>query len=215
MCKKERIRRAVCVCAMCMILLHTSFNSTAAGLSLAMPKIVPAKGGQAVSENGIAAAVSGVSDAIAVQKENIRKREEEEARRRAEEEEKKRLEAERQAAERQAADAEEMRLLAALIHCEAGGEPYEGQVAVGAVVMNRVKSGAFPGSIREVVYQSGQFGPAMTGKLDRVLASGNIYESCYQAAGEAIAGQNPVGDALYFGDGRNYGILIGGHWFHS
>ena len=57
-------------------------------------------------------------------------------------------------------------MLAALIFCEAGGEPYEGQVAEGAVVMNRVRSGIFPNSITEVIYQSGQFGPAITGKLD-------------------------------------------------
>ncbi len=55
------------------------------------------------------------------------------------------------------------KLLAALIYCEAGNQPYEGQVAVGAVVMNRVRSGSYPNTISEVIYQSGQFGPAMTG----------------------------------------------------
>ena len=54
------------------------------------------------------------------------------------------------------------KLLAALIYCEAGNQPYEGQVAVGAVVMNRVRSGSYPNTISEVIYQSGQFGPAMT-----------------------------------------------------
>ena len=54
-------------------------------------------------------------------------------------------------------------LLASIIFCEAGNQPYEGQVAVGAVIMNRVKSAVYPNSISEVVYQSGQFGPAMTG----------------------------------------------------
>lgn len=106
-------------------------------------------------------------------------------------------------------------LLAALIYCEAGGEPYEGQVAVGAVVMNRVRSSSFPNTIREVIYQSGQFGPAITGKLDRVLAGGQTTDSCRQAAREAIAGYSPVGSALYFGDGQNFGQKIGGHWFHS
>lgn len=111
------------------------------------------------------------------------------------------------------ASVDEQTLLAAIIHCEAGGEPYEGQVAVGAVILNRVRSGVFPNSISEVIYQSGQFGPAITGKLDRVLASGNIYASCYEAAADALAGANPIGDALYFGCG-DYGQLIGGHWFH-
>lgn len=106
-------------------------------------------------------------------------------------------------------------LLAALIYCEAGGEPYEGQVAVGAVVMNRVRSSSFPNTIREVIYQSGQFGPAITGKLDRVLAGGQTTDSCRQAARDAIAGYSPVGSALYFGDGQNFGQKIGGHWFHS
>ena len=120
-----------------------------------------------------------------------------------------------EAAQEAAVSGSDTDLLAALIYCEAGGEPYEGQVAVGAVVMNRVKSGSFPNSISEVIYQSGQFGPAITGKLDRVLAAGSATESCYQAAREALAGASPVGDALYFGDGQNYGIQIGGHWFHT
>lgn len=107
----------------------------------------------------------------------------------------------------------DLNLLAAIIHCEAGGEPYEGQVAVGAVILNRVRSGVYPGSISEVIYQPGQFGPAMTGLLDSVLASGSVYESCYQAASDALAGANPIGEALYFGNG-DYGQLIGGHWFH-
>lgn len=112
-----------------------------------------------------------------------------------------------------AATSGEQALLAALIFCEAGGEPYEGQVAVGAVVMNRVRSGIFPNSITEVIYQSGQFGPAITGKLDAVLADGRTTASCYQAAADALAGANPIGEALYFGNG-DYGQLIGNHWFH-
>lgn len=115
-------------------------------------------------------------------------------------------------AARLAADQE---LLAALIFCEAGGESYEGQLAVGAVVMNRVKSARFPNSVREVVYQRGQFGPALNGKVDRVMAGGRATESCRKAAAQALAGSSPVGGALYFGDGKNYGTKIGGHWFHS
>lgn len=120
-------------------------------------------------------------------------------------------EAERLAAEQ--ASAYEQELLAALIFCEAGNQPYEGQVAVGAVVMNRVRSGIFPGTIEEVIYQSGQFGPAITGKLDRILSSGGYTDSSMQAAADALAGSNPIGEALYFGNG-NYGQLIGDHYFH-
>lgn len=58
------------------------------------------------------------------------------------------------------ASTDEVTLLAAIIQCEAGNEIYEGQVAVGAVVMNRVRSGSYPSSIYEVIYQSGQFPPA-------------------------------------------------------
>ncbi len=107
----------------------------------------------------------------------------------------------------------EQELLAALIYCEAGNQPYEGQVAVGAVVMNRVKSGTYPNTITDVIYQSGQFGPAMTGWLDSVLASGSYTDSARQAAADAIAGSNPIGGCLYFGNG-NWGIQIGDHYFH-
>lgn len=108
---------------------------------------------------------------------------------------------------------QDQELLAALIYCEAGNQPYEGQVAVGAVVLNRVRSGVYPNSIREVVYQSGQFGPAITGKLDRVLAGHSYTDTAMQAAADAIAGANPIGNCLYFGCG-NYGIKIGDHYFH-
>lgn len=115
-------------------------------------------------------------------------------------------------AQRQAREADQ-RLLAALIFCEAGNQPYEGQVAVGAVVMNRVNSGAYPGTIREVIYQSGQFGPAMTGWLDQVLASGGYTQTALQAAADALASSDPVEGCLSFGNG-NYGIRIGDHYFH-
>lgn len=89
-------------------------------------------------------------------------------------------------------------LLANLIYCEAGGEPYEGQVAVGAVVMNRVKSGAFPGTVSEVIYQRWQFEPAMTGRLALALSENRATDSCYQAADAAMAGQTTVGECLFF-----------------
>ena len=114
-----------------------------------------------------------------------------------------------------ATDEDTLTLLAALIQCEAGGESYEGQVAVGAVVMNRVRSTAYPNTISGVIYASGQFTPAMTGKLDRLLASGNIYESCYKAAKEALSGVSNVGDLTHFRrvNGRE-GLVIGNHVFY-
>ena len=113
------------------------------------------------------------------------------------------------------ADADTRMLLAALIQCEAGGESYEGQVAVGAVVMNRVRSGAYPDSIHGVIYASGQFTPAMTGKLNRVYEAGNIYPSCIKAAEEALAGVSNVGDRTHFrrNNGRE-GLVIGNHVFY-
>lgn len=108
---------------------------------------------------------------------------------------------------------EEKRLMAAIIYCEAGNQPHDGKVGVGAVIMNRVRSGRYPNSIEGVIYQPGQFGPAMTGKLGRVLASGKATPECYQAAEDALNGHNPIGSAMSFGNG-NYGQLIGDHYFH-
>lgn len=89
-------------------------------------------------------------------------------------------------------------LLANLIYCEAGNQPYDGQVAVGAVVMNRVLSGAFPDTIVGVIYQSGQFEPAMTGRLAIALSRDDATEACYQAADAAMAGQTTVADCIFF-----------------
>jgi len=112
-------------------------------------------------------------------------------------------------------DADTTLLLAALIHCEAGGESYEGQVAVGAVVMNRVRSKAYPDTIHGVIYASGQFTPAMSGKVNRVLESGKIYPSCIKAAEEALSGVSNVGDLTHFrrNNGRE-GLVIGNHVFY-
>ena len=113
------------------------------------------------------------------------------------------------------ASSSDTQLLAAIIECEAGGEPYAGQLAVGAVVMNRVKSGSFPNSISGVVYQSGQFTPASSGKLARVLNSGKISSSCYQAAAEALAGADNTGGAKYFHAGTSgSGTVIGTQIFY-
>lgn len=88
---------------------------------------------------------------------------------------------------------DDVTLLAAIIQCEAGSDIYESQLAVGAVVINRVKSGAYPNSISEVIYQRGQFGPASSGKLASVLASGSISGTAYQAATDAINGVDNTG----------------------
>ena len=121
-------------------------------------------------------------------------------------------EAQAQASSAVNASASEQELLAALIFCEAGNQPYDGQVAVGAVVMNRVRSGSFPDSITDVIYQSGQFTPAMTGWLDSVLASDGYTDSAMQAAADALAGSNPIGDCLYFSTGGG-GYQLGDHYF--
>lgn len=112
-----------------------------------------------------------------------------------------------------AADADELRLLGALIYCEAGNQPYEGMVAVGAVVMNRVKSGAYPNTIHSVIYASGQFTPAMTGKVAKAY-EGNVPELCLQAAQAAINGETTVGDATHFRRaGKREGYVLGDHVF--
>ena len=103
---------------------------------------------------------------------------------------------------------DDTRLLAALIYCEAGGESYNGKLAVGAVVMNRVRSPAYPNTISSVIYASGQFTPAINGKVARVYG-GDIPESCYQAAQAAIAGETNVGGATHFRRAGNHdGLLI-------
>lgn len=107
-------------------------------------------------------------------------------------------------------------LLANLIYCEAGGEPYEGQVAVGAVVINRVLSSKFPDTVVGVIYQKSQFSPVASGRLELALASNKATASCYQAADEAMKGVTNVGSCLFFRtpvEGLN-GISIGGHVFY-
>ena len=141
----------------------------------------------------------------------VQQREEEERQAQEEAAEKKR-EAEAQKAKAMAS-ADDV-LLAALIQCEAGDEPYEGQVAVGAVVMNRVKSPAYPNTIRDVIFASGQFTPAGSGQLARLLSAGNVKASCLQAAREAIGGASPIGGATHFRRaGGREGIVIGNHVF--
>ncbi|MCR5675046.1 MAG: cell wall hydrolase [Lachnospiraceae bacterium] len=108
---------------------------------------------------------------------------------------------------------DEVRLLGALIQCEAGNQPYEGQLAVGAVVMNRVRSAAYPNTIVGVIYASGQFSPAGSGRVADTY-NGKVKDSCIQAARAAIGGQTTVGSALHFRRaGSHDGVVIGGHVF--
>ena len=111
------------------------------------------------------------------------------------------------------ANADEVRLLGALIQCEAGCVSYDGQLAVGAVVMNRVKSGAYPSTIQDVIYASGQFTPAGNGKVARYY-NGDVNAQCIQAAQAAIAGQSNVGGATHFRRAGNHdGMVIANQVF--
>lgn len=105
-------------------------------------------------------------------------------------------------------------MLAAIIQCEAGGESYEGKLAVGSVVLNRVSSSHFPNTIAGVIYQGGQFSPVASGRFASVLAAG-ANASCRQAAGEVLSGNITIG-ALYFrrNDGSIPGTVIGNHVFY-
>lgn len=144
------------------------------------------------------------------QAKTIEEIEAEEARRKAEEEKAKRT----KNLGAVAASTNEVVLLAALIQAEGGNQPYEGQLAIGAVVMNRVRSGAYPNTIQGVISAPGQFGPAATGKVSSIMAAGPK-ASCMQAAQAAINGETTVGTATHFrnvNSGRP-GIVIGNHVF--
>lgn len=107
-------------------------------------------------------------------------------------------------------------LLANLIYCEAGGEPYEGKVAVGAVVINRVLSSVYPDTVVGVIYQNRQFSPVASGRLALALSQNRATQDCYRAADEAMSGYTNVGNCVYFRTpipGLE-GIVIGGHVFY-
>lgn len=108
-------------------------------------------------------------------------------------------------------------LLASIIYCEAGGEPYEGQVAVGSVVINRVLSSRYPDTVAGVIYQRKQFSPVGSGRLAIALQQGKATPSCYQAADEAMSGRSNVDNCLYFRtpiEGVTPRYQIGGHIFY-
>lgn len=117
-------------------------------------------------------------------------------------------------AAKKAEQAGDVRMLGAIIQCEAGNSSYEGMLAVGAVVMNRVKSGRYPGSIKGVIYQGGQFSPVASGHFESVLNNG-VKSSCLQAAQAAIDGADNTGGALSFRSASSgaAGVNIGGNVF--
>lgn len=88
---------------------------------------------------------------------------------------------------------EELDLLARVVQAEAGGEPFEGKVAVAAVVFNRVRSSKYPNSVWEVLHQPGQFTPVAQGTVPKKADA-----SCAEAVKRALAGEDPTGGALYF-----------------
>ena len=89
----------------------------------------------------------------------------------------------------------DVQLMARAINGEARGEPYEGQVAVGAVILNRVKSSQFPNTIAGVIYQSGAFTAVADGQINVPIAEGS---TVYKAARDAMNGWDPTGGCIYY-----------------
>lgn len=89
----------------------------------------------------------------------------------------------------------DMQLMARAINGEARGEPYEGQVAVGAVILNRVKSSQFPNTIAGVIYQSGAFTAVADGQINSPISEGS---TVYKAAQDAKNGWDPTGGCIYY-----------------
>lgn len=152
---------------------------------------------------------------------NEEARKEAEKKKQEEEQKRKEEEAKKAAAEKVKKDnaavkeVDDVTLLAALIYCEAGAEPYEAQLAVGAVVMNRLESNRYPNSLYDVIYQKGQFTPARNGKVARIIAQKKATASCYKAAKAALAGEDNTDGCLRFNDynGTQQGLRFGGMVF--
>ena len=89
----------------------------------------------------------------------------------------------------------DLNLLARIIYAEARGEPYTGQVAVGAVVLNRVRHSSFPNTIAGVIYQSGAFTAVSDGQINQPIAEGS---TVYKAAQDAKNGWDPTGGCIYY-----------------
>jgi len=115
------------------------------------------------------------------------------------------------------ASGDDVQLLAALIQAEGANQPYEGQVGIGAVVMNRVRSKAYPNTIRGVISQPGQFIPVGSGAVSSIMASGPL-KSCVRAAQAAINGETTVGSMTHFKNAALpvscQSIIIGNHVFY-
>lgn len=93
----------------------------------------------------------------------------------------------------QNSDSGDLALLARIISAEARGEPYSGQVAVGAVILNRVDHPSFPNTLAGVIYQNGAFTAIVDGQFDQPVS-----ESAYRAARDAMNGVDPCGGAIYY-----------------
>lgn len=89
----------------------------------------------------------------------------------------------------------DLQLMARAINGEARGEPYEGQVAVGAVILNRVKSSQFPNTIAGVIYQNGAFTAVADGQINQPIAEDS---TVYKAARDAMNGWDPTGGCIYY-----------------
>lgn len=89
----------------------------------------------------------------------------------------------------------DIQLMARAINGEARGEPYEGQVAVGAVILNRVKDSKFPNSISGVIYQAGAFTAVADGQINAPISEGS---TVYKAAQDAMNGWDPTGGCIYY-----------------
>lgn len=116
----------------------------------------------------------------------------------------------------EAAAASDLKLLATIIYCEAANQPYDGMIAVGSVVMNRINSPLFPGTMIGVLYQNKQFTPVMSGRFAIALANDSATDRCYAAAQEVLNGKNNVPDCLFFRTvvPDKEGIVIGAHVFY-
>ena len=165
-------------------------------------KYTTGAGAIAAAMESIPAEAVELTKAEAQKAQEAREQAEAEAKRKAEEE------AARKAAEEAARAqiaAEDQKLLASIIFCEAGNQPYEGQVAVGAVIMNRVRSSYFPNTVSGVIYQGGQFSPVASGRLAYRLEQG-VASDCMSAA-QAVLGGTSTTNCLYFR--VNNGIIEG------
>ena len=94
-----------------------------------------------------------------------------------------------------ARSASDVQLIARAVNGEARGEPYEGQVAVAAVILNRVKHSSFPNSISGVIYQPGAFTAVADGQINEPIAEGS---TVYKACQDAMNGWDPTGGAIYY-----------------